>query len=240
MPSWVCPAATVLAPWLSRSKALWSVLTESSSLSVQNTMIHIAAAAVISIVIYLSCWYTHGGATYSKKFNTSLTMLTVLSAAAVSVIGNNIALALGLVGMLSIIRCRIPVQDVRDTAYTFWAVIAGVCCGAGEYVVAGVGSAVVFLLMLGRGKSEERIHLIVRGTRSKCLEIEGLIFDFFGGKAILQTKRTTAETVELTFEMPRSIYRVTYQRSHDITDKLYALGGVECVNIVPLNDRISE
>ena len=223
-------------------EALWSVLAESGSLSVQNTIIHILAAVAISIVIYLSCWYTHAGAAYNKKFNTSLVMLTVLSAAAVSVIGNNVALALGLVAMLSVVRCRVPVKDFRDTVYTFWAVIAGVCCGAGEYPVAGAGSAMVFvlLLMMGRGKNEERIQLVVRGARSKCLEIEGLIFDFFGGKALLQTKRTTAETVELTFEMPRSVYRVTYQRSHDITDKLYALGGVECVDIVPLNNEISE
>lgn len=221
---------------------LWSVLAESGSLSVQDTILHIVAAALISGAVYLSYWHTHAGAAYSKKFNASLMTVTILTAAGISVIGTNVALALGLVGALSIARCCIPVKDSRDTTYIFWAIIVGVCCGTGEYLVAGAGTAVVFLVLLvvGRGQNEDRILLIVRGARSKCLEIEGLIFNFFGGKAFLQTKNTTAETVELIFEMPRNAYRMTYQRSHDITDKLYALGGVEYVNIMSKNDEIPE
>ena len=219
---------------------LWSVLAESGSLSVQDIILHIAAAALIGIVIYLSYWCVHSGTAYSKKFNVSLMTLTILTATVMTVIGNSVALALGMVGVLSIIRFRTPVKDSRDITYIFWAVIVGICCGTGNYLVAGVGTVVVFLAMLmGRGKSEDRILLCVRGARSKCLEIEGLVFDFFGGKAFVKEKNTTAETVELIFELPRSAYRVTYQRDHDITDKLYALGGVECVNIVIQSDEIS-
>ena len=39
--------------------------------------------------------------------------------------------------------------------------------------------------------------------------------------------------------MPRSAYQVTYKRDQDITDKLYALGGVEYVNIVAQSDEIT-
>lgn len=221
---------------------LWSILAKSGSLSLQDMILHMGAAAILGIVICFSFWYTHGGRASTQKGAPSLMTLTILAAAVIGVIENNVALALGMMGVLSVLRCRIPVKNSGDMIYIFWAIIVGVCCGTGEYLVAGAGTVVVFvvLLVVGRGQNEERIGLVVRGARSKCLEIEGLIFDFFGGKAVLQTKNTTAETVELVFEMPRSAYRVTYQRSHDITDKLYALGGVEYVNIVTQSDEITE
>ena len=41
------------------------------------------------------------------------------------VIGNNIALSLGMVGALSIVRFRTAIKDPRDTTYIFWAIITG-------------------------------------------------------------------------------------------------------------------
>ena len=220
---------------------LWSVLAESGSLSIQDIILHIVAAAIISGAIYISYWFTHTGTAYSKKFNVSLMTLTILTATVMTVIGNNVALSLGMVGALSIVRFRTAIKDSRDTTYIFWAIIVGICCGVGDYLVAGVGTAVVFLVLLfmGRVRNENRILLIIRGTKSKCLDMEGLVFEFFGGKALLKVKNTTAESAELIFEMPRSAYQVTYQRDHDITDKLYALGGVEYVNIVTQSDEIT-
>ena len=65
-----------------------------------------------------------------------------------SVIGNNIALSLGMVGALSIVRFRTAIKDVRDTAYIFWCIAVGICCGVSEYFLVGVGSLVIFLVLL--------------------------------------------------------------------------------------------
>ncbi len=40
-----------------------------------------------------------------------------------TVIGNNIALSLGMVGALSIVRFRTAIKDSRDTVYIFWTII---------------------------------------------------------------------------------------------------------------------
>ena len=221
-------------------KYLQSILLESGTLSTEEIFLHIISAALISIAIYVSYWYTHTGTAYSKKFNVSLVTLTILTGTVMTVIGNNIALSLGMVGALSIVRFRTAIKDSRDTTYIFWAIIVGICCGVGDYLVAGVGTVVVFivLLILGRVRNENRILLIVRGEMSKALEIEGLIFNYFKGKALLKVKNTT-EIVELIFEMPRSAYQITYKNDKDITERLYELGGIEYVNIVTQSDEIS-
>lgn len=220
---------------------LRTILAESGTLTTTDIILHILVAAIISIAIYISYWYTHVGTAYSKKFNVSLVTLTILTATVMTVIGNNIALSLGMVGALSIVRFRTAIKDSRDTTYIFWAIIIGICCGVGDYLVASIGTVVVFivLLIMGRVRNENRVILIIRGAKSKALDMEGLIFNYFLGKALLKVKNTTSETVELIYEMSRSTYQITYKKDQDITDKLYELGGVEYVNIVTQSDEIS-
>lgn len=220
---------------------LQTILMESGTLTPQDIVLRIIASAVISGAIYLSYWYTHSGTAYSKKFNVSLVTLTILTGTVMTVIGNNIALSLGMVGALSIVRFRTAIKDSRDTTYIFWAIIVGICCGVGDYMVASVGTVVVFLvlLLLGRVRNENRILLIIRGSKAKCLEMEGLVFEFFNGKALLKVKNTTETNAELIYEMSRGVYQLTYKKDQDITDKLYAVGGVEYVNIVTQSDEIT-
>ena len=85
---------------------LAQLLAESGTLTTQEIILHITASAVLSAAIYISYWYTHAGTAYSKKFNVSLVSLTILTATVMTVIGNNIALSLGMVGALSIVRFR--------------------------------------------------------------------------------------------------------------------------------------
>lgn len=220
---------------------LANVLEQSGTLSPEAIVLHIISAALIAIAIYVSYWYTHVGTAYSKKFNVSLVTLTILTATVMTVIGNNVALSLGMVGALSIVRFRTAIKDSRDTTYIFWAIIVGICCGVGDYLVAGVGSAVVFvvLLFMGRVRNENRILLIIRAARSKDTDIEGIVFEYFNKKALLKVKNTTEQAVEFIFEMSRSAYSLSYKKDQGITQKLYTIGSVEYVNIVTQNDEIS-
>lgn len=220
---------------------LRSMMEQGTTLSVESIVIQIVSAVIISFAIYISYWYTHIGTAYSKKFNVSLITLTILTATVMTVIGNNIALSLGMVGALSIVRFRTAIKDSRDTTYIFWAIIVGICCGVGDYLVASIGTCAVFivLLFLGRVRNENRILLIIKASRSKENEIEGIIFDYFNKKALLRVKNTTKDNVELIFELSRSTYNITYKKDQNITQNLYDIGGVQYVNIVTQNDEIS-
>ena len=220
---------------------LRSMMEQGTTLSVESIVFQIVSAVIISFAIYISYWYTHIGTAYSKKFNVSLITLTILTATVMTVIGNNIALSLGMVGALSIVRFRTAIKDSRDTTYIFWAIIVGICCGVGDYLVASIGTCAVFivLLFLGRVRNENRILLIIKASRSKENEIEGIIFDYFNKKALLRVKNTTKDNVELIFELSRSTYNITYKKDQNITQNLYDIGGVQYVNIVTQNDEIS-
>lgn len=220
---------------------LYSILSKSTTLTFEQIAIQILAALAIGSAIYVSYYISHAGTIYSRKFNVSLVMLTVLTSMVMTVIGNNIALSLGMVGALSIVRFRTAIKDSRDTSYIFWAIIVGICCGVGDFVVAGVGSAVVFVVMLifGRIKNDNRVLLVIRGTRTAEKEIEGVVFKHFEKKAVMKVKNTTTTSVELIYELTKKMFDKERKYGKTVTDKLYKIDGIEYVNMVVQNDEIS-
>ena len=223
------------------SELLQGLVEQGNTLTLEEIIINIVTAAFLSIAIYISYYFTHVGTAYSRKFNVSLMTLTVLTATVMTVIGNNIALSLGMVGALSIVRFRTAIKDSRDTTYIFWAIIVGICCGVGDYLVACVGSSTVFimLLLLGRVRNENRILIMIKANRTKEMAIEGIIFDYFNKKAVLRVKNASGKDIEFIFELSKKIYSLSYKHDQSITDKIYSLGDIEYVNIITQSDEIS-
>lgn len=91
----------------------------SGQLTLEEVTVNIVMSAVLGFFIFLSYAISHRGTIYSKKFNASLVVLTVLTGTVMTVIGNNIALSLGMVGALSIVRFRTAIKDSRDSIYIF-------------------------------------------------------------------------------------------------------------------------
>lgn len=227
-------------------KAYIYQLLESSSgeLTLETIGLRLAVAAVIAAFLFLSYRLSHSGSIYSAKFNVTLVALTVITTTVMIVIGNNIALSLGMVGALSIVRFRTAIKDSRDTAYIFWAIVAGICCGAGDYLVAAAGSAVVFVLLLifGSIRNDNRALLILRAARVNETKVESLIFQYYNRKAILRAKNTTGESAEYIYEIKgRYLRRPAGERTigKSITDAVYEIGGIEYFNLVMQNDEIS-
>ena len=227
-------------------KAYIYQLLESSSgeLTLETIGLRLAVAAVIAGFLFLSYRLSHSGSIYSAKFNVTLVALTVITTTVMIVIGNNIALSLGMVGALSIVRFRTAIKDSRDTAYIFWAIVAGICCGAGDYLVAAAGSAVVFVLLLifGSIRNDNRALLILRAARVNETKVESLMFQYYNRKAILRAKNTTGESAEYIYEIKgRYLRRPAGERTigKSITDAVYEIGGIEYFNLVMQHDEIS-
>ena len=87
---------------------------------------------------------------YSKNFNISLAVMSLITAAIILAMQSNLVISLGMVGALSIIRFRTAIKDPMDLAFLFWSISIGIICGAGLYEIALVTSVgvTVFILVL--------------------------------------------------------------------------------------------
>ncbi len=220
---------------------LFNLFQTTGDLSLESIIFNILVSAVLGIFIFVSYMITHKGTIYSKKFNASLVVMTVLTGTVMTVIGNNIALSLGMVGALSIVRFRTAIKDSRDTIYIFWTVIAGICCGVGDYIVAAVGSVVTFiiLLVLGLIKNDNRMLVIIRGSRSRQSAVQAHMFSAFKRKAILRVRNSDEDTIEFIYEITANQLRRVEEKDGNLSDAIYKLGGIEYVNIVMQNDEVS-
>jgi uncharacterized membrane protein YhiD involved in acid resistance len=75
----------------------------------------------------------------------TLVLLSILIALVTMVIGNSVARAFSLVGVLGIVRFRTVVEDTRDTAFVIAAVGSGMACGA-DYCYEALAATPVLLL----------------------------------------------------------------------------------------------
>lgn len=221
---------------------IFNLIKDQSTLSWEQIAANILVSGILGFLIFISYMISHRGTIYSKKFNVSLVVLTVLTSMVMTVIGNNVALSLGMVGALSIVRFRTAIKDSRDTVYIFWTIIVGICCGVGDFIVAGIGSAFVFILflILGAIKNNNRMLVIIRGNRTKETQIQAIMYKFFGAKAVLRVKNSTTESIEFIYEMTAKMLTLAERKNNiGICDEIYKIGNIEYVNTVMQNDEIS-
>ncbi|MDR1465205.1 MAG: DUF4956 domain-containing protein [Oscillospiraceae bacterium] len=119
-----------------------------SDLSVLDVLLSLASSFVISLLILFIYRVTFRGVLFSKSFAFSLSLLSMITSLVILTISSNLALSLGMVGALSIVRFRTAVKDPADTIFMFWAIANGIITGAGLYVVAAVASACIGALYI--------------------------------------------------------------------------------------------
>jgi uncharacterized membrane protein YhiD involved in acid resistance len=89
---------------------------------------------------------THSGVAYSRSFFLALILVAPIVSMIMMAIGSNVALSLGLVGSLSVIRFRTVIKDTKDMVFLFFAVALGLCAGANAWMLATIGTFMVSLV----------------------------------------------------------------------------------------------
>ncbi len=121
------PSAPGFQGWIAQQFANFSPL---SAVAV------ILSALVVGLLIAFVYRKTYRGVLYSPNFSMTLILLCIVTAPVVMAIGSNVALSMGMVGALSIVRFRTAVKDPLDTVYMFWSITMGILLGAEYYLIA--------------------------------------------------------------------------------------------------------
>lgn len=221
-----------------------SLINTTNGLTITDVIINFAAAAVIACLIYISYRVSHSGPVYSERFNVSIVMLTLVTTLVMNVIGNNIALSLGMVGALSIVRFRTAIKDPRDTAYIFWGIAVGICCGVSDYLIAGLGSALIFafLILFGFIRNNERIMVIVNSEPKAGEEVEKHMDTLFDGKAALRVHNCAIKTQseEFIYEVSDKQLKKSEKRNGKLVKNLSGIEGVTAISLVRQDDEINQ
>lgn len=218
-------------------------LTNTQSLDLAVILLNNTVSFVMAFFIMFTYKLSYTGTAYSRRFNVAIGSITIITTMIMSIISNNVALSLGMVGALSIIRFRTAVKDVRDATYIFWAIAAGIGCGVSQYALIAIGSVflLVFLQLTGKGFSSYRQMLVVQGEGKALSRIEAAVSDFFDGKVKASMRNMTEESCELVYSIPEGMLEKASKKNQmDITEALMRISGVRRVNLVEQKDELSQ
>ncbi len=113
--------------------------------SLPKLVISLALAALLGLV--LGQVYIHFGQSLSNRraFARNFLVLIVTTTLIISIVRSSLALSLGLVGALSIVRFRAAIKEPEELVFLFLAISAGLGLGAGQPLI----TLVAFFVILG-------------------------------------------------------------------------------------------
>lgn len=149
-------------------KSVWDGFQ--TDISAANVVIALLMSLLVALFILFIYRVTMRGIAASRGFEITLLLVTSISAMIVLTITSNLALSLGMVGALSIVRFRTAIKESSDTAFMFWCVAAGITSGAGFYLITIIGSlfiGLVAVLAVRLTKNGARPYLLVIRTEEE-------------------------------------------------------------------------
>jgi uncharacterized membrane protein YhiD involved in acid resistance len=182
-------------------------------------------AMVLSYLIALTYKKINRGREDHQVIMHTLILLAITIAAAMMVIGNNLARAFGLVGAVSIIRFRTAVKSAKDMAFVFISIVIGMASGLGFWLIAlvfAVFTAIVLLFM-----EWLRFGRRLPGTRQFELQIksEATLYDVKKIEKLLRSHTRSFEFMSLRMgrKTRTHVYRIeaeSMDKMEELTDKI--------------------
>lgn len=216
---------------MSKEEVLSYFYTNSSQYGVKRTLFILLCGLAVGMIIYLTYYISSEKIAYNRKFNWSLVIMHLITVIVMMMISSNIAVSLGMVGALSIVRFRTAVKDSRDTMFIFWAMAEGLCVSSQNWRLTFTSVLFIAVVLIASSKVpgiRNRYLLIVNGAGEaidKKLFEEKLKPYVVGFR--VRTANKDADHEEMICEI-----RTKGEINLDVLDELLSVPGVQSVNWV--------
>ena len=135
-------------------------LNKSIQIDLNGFVVSLLCSVVLSLLIQV--FYIKFSSTLSNRMNFSknFVLLGATTCIIIVIVKNSLALSLGLVGALSIVRFRAAIKEPEELVYLFMVIAVGLGCGAGQIkvIIAGISISLLvifaYYLFLSRKKIE--------------------------------------------------------------------------------------
>jgi uncharacterized membrane protein YhiD involved in acid resistance len=143
--------------------SLLSIDVNKAMVSAMVVTVPLIVSIVMGIIIYFVYSKAFRGVVFNHSFAVSLALMSMLTATITLAISSNIALSLGMVGALSIVRYRSAIKDPMDLLFLFWAVTTGITAGAHMYHLAVLSALLVVLclLFINRYEPSSKMYVMI-------------------------------------------------------------------------------
>ncbi len=138
-------------------------------------LLDLALAALLGHLlgrVYIRCAMSLSN---KKQFAHNFPLLTVTTMLVITIVKSSLALSLGLVGALSIVRFRSAIKEPEELAYLFLAIAIGLGFGANQRLItitAFFAIAAILLVRRGFGDAQDTQVMYLNVTSAKPAEFD--------------------------------------------------------------------
>jgi hypothetical protein len=141
--------------------------SHSSQLSLVQVVFNLCITAILSFV--LSKVYERYGHSLSnrKLFSRNFMMIAMTTMLIITIVKSSLALSLGLVGALSIVRFRTAIKEPEELAFLLINIAIGLGLGADQVLITSAAFVILMIVIIIRGvtfKKEENQNLLLSMT----------------------------------------------------------------------------
>lgn len=157
-------------------EAIWKQLAEpisrEQSVSALNLCVYLVLSGVLALYIRMLYQKCSASPSDTDSISRVFPLLALVTTGVIAVVKSSLALSLGLVGALSIVRFRAAIKDPEELTYLFLSIAIGLALGAEQPLIAVALTAVatVFILTLhftsGRSR-QQRLLLTITGDAQR-------------------------------------------------------------------------
>jgi hypothetical protein len=174
-------------------------------ISIPIFLLNLVLAAVLGWL--LGRVYTRFGTTFSNReqFANNFVVLTMTTMVIIAIVKSSLALSLGLVGALSIIRFRAAIREPEELTFLFLAISIGLGLGAERTVLTLIAFAVIVAVVVARhlvrgGGPRPNLYLTISGGPDK-VDLPRILAVLEASSAAAAVKRfdQTPDLIEASF-----------------------------------------
>lgn len=137
-------------PWLI------PLLSDQAPLSLATLLINLAVGVVLAVILRFHFYRFGSTLSNREEFAQVFPFVLLTTVLIITVVKSSLALSLGLVGALSIVRFRTPIKEPEELAYLFIAIAMGLGLGANQTIPTIVASLSILVVMAVIGKSHRK------------------------------------------------------------------------------------
>ena len=151
--------------------------TQGSTFTADVFVVNLLLAVIFSFVLSRVYVYWGGSLSNRRKFAANFMLVTVTTTFIILVVRSSIALSLGLVGALSIIRFRAAIKEPEELAYLFFAISLGIGLGDNQRLITVITLAVVVVIiglarLLRQTQADVNLHLTITSNQPEKVTVE--------------------------------------------------------------------
>jgi uncharacterized membrane protein YhiD involved in acid resistance len=130
--------------------------TQSPNISILSFVINLILAVILGYV--LSKVYIKYGESLSnrKMFSKNFILITATTMIIITIVKSSLALSLGLVGALSIVRFRAAIKEPEELAYLFISIAIGLGFGADQTLITIIGFFMLIAIIALKNMKEKK------------------------------------------------------------------------------------